>query len=208
MPKQKVNEKHLIDQAIRVFRRKGYNNTKMEDIAQACGLLKGSLYHYYSSKEALMIAVIEHMHKYYQKMGFLVRDDTSLSGQQKLQAIAEFAEEQFFASESGCLFGNLALETFGNEAALSALVKLFFAEWRDTLTHIFAERYPLDEAQIIALDTIADIEGAIMMMRILTATAHYSTAPTNACYKNGNKYHVYRNYRNTWHAQSTTIRRR
>lgn len=166
MPKQKVNEKYLIDQAIRVFRRKGYNNTKMEDIAQACGLLKGSLYHYYSSKEALMIAVIEHMHKYYQKMGFRVRDDASLSGQQKLQAITKFAEEQFFASESGCLFGNLALETFGNEAALSALVKLFFAEWRDTLTHIFAERYPLDEAQIIALDTIADIEGAIMMMRI------------------------------------------
>ena len=166
MPKQKVNEKYLIDQAIRVFRRKGYNNTKMEDIAQACGLLKGSLYHYYASKEALMIAVIEHMHKYYQKMSFKVIHDYSLSGRQKLQTLAAFAEEQFFASESGCLFGNLALETFGNEAALAALVKTFFMEWCDALTHIFSERYPPNEARQLALDTIADIEGAVMLMRI------------------------------------------
>lgn len=166
MPKQKVTEKYLIDQAIRVFRRKGYNNTKMEDIAQACGLLKGSLYHYYAGKEALMIAVIEYMHKYYQKTAFKVIHDTTLDGEQKLQTLAAFAEEQFFASESGCLFGNLALETFGNEAALSALVKSFFTEWRATLSAIFSERYPNEEAHIIALDTIAEIEGAVMMMRI------------------------------------------
>lgn len=166
MPKQKVNEKHLIDQSIRVFRRKGYNNTKMEDIAQACGLLKGSLYHYYSGKEALMKAVIEYMHRYYQKTSFKVKYNETMSGKQKLETLAKFAEEQFFASESGCIFGNLALETFGNEDALAALVKLFFTEWRDTLAHIFSERYAPEEAQIIALDTIAEIEGAVMMMRI------------------------------------------
>jgi TetR/AcrR family transcriptional repressor of nem operon len=166
MPKQKVTEKYIIDQAIRVFRRKGYNNTKMEDIAQACGLLKGSLYHYYSGKEALMKAVIEYMHKFYQKMSFMVIHDDKMKGEKKLETLTQFAEEQFFASESGCLFGNLALETFGNEDALALLVKSFFTEWRDTLIHIFSERYPADEAAIIAADTIAEIEGAVMMMRI------------------------------------------
>lgn len=166
MPKQKVNEKYIIDQAIRVFRRKGYNNTKMEDIAQACGLLKGSLYHYYAGKEAMLKAVIEYMHKYYQKMSFMVIHDKGMKGEQKLEKLAQFAEEQFFASESGCLFGNLALETFGNEDALATLVKSFFTEWRDTLTYIFEERYPLSDAKIIAADTIAEIEGAVMMMRI------------------------------------------
>jgi TetR/AcrR family transcriptional repressor of nem operon len=42
----------------------------MADIAQSCGILKGSLYHYFSSKEALMSAVIEYAHAYFKEKVF------------------------------------------------------------------------------------------------------------------------------------------
>ena len=51
MPRQKVDEKTIIKEALKLFRQKSYHATSMADIALACGLLKGSLYHYFNSKE-------------------------------------------------------------------------------------------------------------------------------------------------------------
>jgi len=44
--------------AIQLFKDKGYHATSMQDIADAVGLQKGSLYHYISSKEDLLILII------------------------------------------------------------------------------------------------------------------------------------------------------
>lgn len=45
--------------ALRLFTEKGYHATSMQDIADAVGLYKGSLYHYISGKEELLERVFE-----------------------------------------------------------------------------------------------------------------------------------------------------
>ncbi|MCS6819111.1 MAG: TetR/AcrR family transcriptional regulator, partial [Chitinophagales bacterium] len=65
MPKQKVDEQYIIIQSLILFRQRSYHNTSMSDIAEACGILKGSLYHYFKSKEELMEKVIRYVHKYF-----------------------------------------------------------------------------------------------------------------------------------------------
>jgi AcrR family transcriptional regulator len=45
--------------ALRIFREKGYDAASMQDIADAVGLYKGSLYYYVSSKEDLLARVFE-----------------------------------------------------------------------------------------------------------------------------------------------------
>lgn len=47
----------LIDEAARLFCLNGYESTSMRDIAAAMGILPGSLYHHFESKEDLFIAV-------------------------------------------------------------------------------------------------------------------------------------------------------
>lgn len=47
----------LIDKAARLFGERGYGNTSMRDIAAAFGILHGSLYHHFGSKEELFITV-------------------------------------------------------------------------------------------------------------------------------------------------------
>lgn len=47
----------LIDEAARLFSLNGYESTSMRDIAAATGILAGSLYHHFESKEDLFIAV-------------------------------------------------------------------------------------------------------------------------------------------------------
>jgi AcrR family transcriptional regulator len=43
--------------AIQLFEQKGYHATSVQDIADAVGLQKGSLYHYISSKEELLLKI-------------------------------------------------------------------------------------------------------------------------------------------------------
>jgi TetR/AcrR family transcriptional regulator, cholesterol catabolism regulator len=49
--------------ATRVFHEKGYAATSIQDVADALGMLKGSLYYYIDSKEDLLFAIIEEVHR-------------------------------------------------------------------------------------------------------------------------------------------------
>jgi AcrR family transcriptional regulator len=73
--------------ALRLFREKGYHATSMQDIAEAVGLYKGSLYHYISGKQDLLVRVCE------RAMGDLLLDleqvvaDTRLTPAAQLRAV-------------------------------------------------------------------------------------------------------------------------
>ena len=56
-PAADTRRAQLLDEAARLFGAKGYEHTSMRDIAAAFGVLPGSLYHHYASKDALFVAV-------------------------------------------------------------------------------------------------------------------------------------------------------
>jgi len=52
----------LLEAALLVFSQQGYRNARLDDVAEAAGVTKGAIYHYFENKEALLLAVIEHYH--------------------------------------------------------------------------------------------------------------------------------------------------
>jgi len=61
-PRAKRRENHrqkLLDTAANLFRRKGYQRTSVRDIASASGLLPGSIYCHFPSKDQIFLAVQE-----------------------------------------------------------------------------------------------------------------------------------------------------
>lgn len=52
----------IVTVAARLFATKGYGATSVQDIADDVGMLKGSLYHHISGKQALLEAVIQSVH--------------------------------------------------------------------------------------------------------------------------------------------------
>ncbi len=50
-------DERIFAEAVRIFGEKGYHATSMQNIADAVGLQKGSLYHYISSKEELLFKI-------------------------------------------------------------------------------------------------------------------------------------------------------
>ncbi len=49
----------LFDVATRLFREKGFHNTSMQDLADALGVQKSSLYYHVESKEELLLQILE-----------------------------------------------------------------------------------------------------------------------------------------------------
>lgn len=65
----------LLDAALAVFAERGYRNTRIDDIAEAAGVTKGTVYHYFATKEEVLRRAIEHYHdRAFSQLGDLLRD--------------------------------------------------------------------------------------------------------------------------------------
>jgi AcrR family transcriptional regulator len=56
-------QQEVLEAAARVFHEKGYESTSIQDIAEAVGILKGSLYYYIRSKEDLLYEILQSVHE-------------------------------------------------------------------------------------------------------------------------------------------------
>ncbi len=54
-----VTREDILEAAAQIFRRKGYHATSMQDIARAVRLQKASLYHHVSSKQDILVALLD-----------------------------------------------------------------------------------------------------------------------------------------------------
>ncbi len=166
LAKKKVNREFIIREALQLFRDRGYHATSMNDIGEACGLLKGSIYHYFSSKEDLMKAVIVYLHDYYRHNAFRHAMNPELGARQKLSMLASFYQELFFGQDGGCLMANIAMETNGVVPAFNEPIRAFFEEWIAAMEAIYREELSPDQAKALARETVEAVEGATMMMRV------------------------------------------
>jgi TetR/AcrR family transcriptional regulator, cholesterol catabolism regulator len=65
----------VVDAAAAIFRRKGYVATTTQDIGDALGILKGSIYYYIDTKDDLLFAVISEAHSRIEESLALARAD-------------------------------------------------------------------------------------------------------------------------------------
>ena len=164
MPKQKVSIDYILKQSLRLFRKKSYHNTSIADIAEACGLLKGSLYHYFPSKEALMSAVIKYAHKNFKKEVFSIAYKEGLSPQEKIEQM--FKKSQKALLSDGDIMGNIGVETARVIPEFADNIRDFFEEWIKSVYQVFSEITNEEDALKLAEQTVAEFEGAVMMSRI------------------------------------------
>ena len=53
------SKNQILEAALHVFVKKGYAETRMDDIVESSGLSKGAIYHHYSSKKDLFLSLID-----------------------------------------------------------------------------------------------------------------------------------------------------
>ncbi|MCW2830455.1 MAG: hypothetical protein JWP31_1147 [Aeromicrobium sp.] len=61
--KRQNREAQLVEAATEIFSRRGYAAASIQEVADAVGMLKGSLYHYIGSKEELLYVIFDEAHR-------------------------------------------------------------------------------------------------------------------------------------------------
>ena len=93
-PLQRERETAILAAARAQFAHFGFDKVTMEDVAKAVGVVKGSVYYYYPTKESLFRAVIEQeQREFLERIGTLL--DASLSAQETLRLYVDKRQHYF-----------------------------------------------------------------------------------------------------------------
>jgi len=98
---KKTSKEEILKESIKLFKIRGYSNTSMANIAEACGLIKGSIYHHFKSKEEIGLESLKYIHNYFAEFIFSIAYRSDLSDKQKIELIVKKTDDYFLHSEGG-----------------------------------------------------------------------------------------------------------
>ncbi len=121
----------ILDAAIGLIHARGFRDVSMEDVAEAAGLKKPNLFHYYPSKEHLGLAALERAIKVEHER---VTEQFSRSAGDPIKVIESMFTRPAEAMRrsgcsKGCLLGNLAQELSDHDEKFRGRLNEHFDFW-------------------------------------------------------------------------------
>ena len=170
---KKTSKEEILKESIKLFKIRGYHNTSMANIAESCGLIKGSIYHHFKSKDEIGLESLKYIHKYFENNIYNIAFRDDLSDKEKLKLFVSKIDEYFLESVGGCLLGNLALEVSSLNLEFKDEIKSYFLAWEKALAKILESKYGKDDAVLLAKEYVSLTQGAIMMMNLFDSSKRY-----------------------------------
>jgi AcrR family transcriptional regulator len=181
LPRRTNTRERLIETAADLFCRQGYAHTGVNEIMQRAKTTSGSFYHFFPTKEDLVLAVVDHIG------GTL---DTEVFGAD-LAAVTDPVDRVFAVMDSvrrhlvdndfalGSPLGTLAAELSASHPQVRERLAELFAGWTDRMQFLLEEagnRLPADlDRRALAEFILSAVEGATLQAR-----ARRSLAPFDA----------------------------
>lgn len=155
------------DAAMHLFWQKGYTATSIQELIDATGLSRSSIYNSFESKHGIFLHALRRYHQQTAKLVALLAED-GLARERVLAMLRIIVED---ASGSGCLVANTALELGGRDQEVAALLSEHFAVLEDALTSLMERgqrQGEIDAAkspQALARFFVATIQGLRVVAR-------------------------------------------
>lgn len=166
MPIQKVTKNEIIAKALNVFSNKGYHNTSMSDLAAEVGLLKGSFYHYFISKEELMLQILESIDYELKSSVYPLAQHKQYPASKRMKLFLKGLSKVIVHKNGGCILGNTILETANIYPSFRVLLTTIVDGIIQSFTAIYQELHTQEQAHILAQQTLMELEGAIMFSKL------------------------------------------
>jgi AcrR family transcriptional regulator len=116
-------KKQILDAALSIFNRQGFDRTRMDDIAREAGLSKGLLYWYFESKQDLLLALLDGvLAEMLQRVEQIDRDHGSATD--KLRVLAELSRQMVDKELISVMF-NFFLQSLHDEQVQKAFFDLY-----------------------------------------------------------------------------------
>ncbi|MFG2138755.1 TetR/AcrR family transcriptional regulator [Streptomyces sp. NPDC048650] len=154
-----------VEQAMEVFWRKGYAATTPQDLVDALGIGKGSLYHAFGSKHALFEKALRR-YQDGQALALIAMLEESGPVKERLRATLRFLAETDLADPDrrGCMAVNAAAEVAGTDEAAVVLVRRMFERTEGAFRALIEEGQRTGE---IAPDRDARAVGSLLLNTIV-----------------------------------------
>jgi AcrR family transcriptional regulator len=166
-----ITRERIIEAARELFYRQGYTATGIAQILKASGANSGSLYHFFPSKEDLLIAVLERYKVMLEPYVLKPTLDRVSDPIERIFAVLDSYRRGLDATgfQLGCPIGNLALEVANSHPRARALIAQNFQAWCDAIRRLVEDardRLP-ERVDAVALSqhVLASMEGAVMLAR-------------------------------------------
>lgn len=122
----------LVRTGTEILTEKGFLSTGIDELLKRAGVPKGSFYHYFPSKEAFGLAVIDNYANYFARRldRWLLAADRS-----PLQRLADFVADgqrgmARYGFRRGCLIGNMGQELGAGHEVFRLRLEAVFADWQ------------------------------------------------------------------------------
>lgn len=179
MTKAEKTKQFIIEQTASLFNKKGYAGTSLNDITQATGLTKGSIYGNFGGKDEVALAVFDYNLKKVTSI-FEAEMSACTTTQEKLMVYVKvYSQFQDFAFPAGgCPMQNTAIEADDTHPQLKKKALAAIMAWKKAITDIIEQGIKNKEikegvnAEQMALTMIATIEGMTMITN-LTGKTNY-----------------------------------
>jgi AcrR family transcriptional regulator len=151
-----VRRGQIMDAAERLFVSKGFEDTSVNDILQAVGIAKGTFYHHFVSKEAVMDAIIDRYTGLIRERSDKVLSQEHLPVHQKLFGVVLAGRVQD-GSQSELLGElhrpeNAAFHVRSQQRALAAMIPIMADITREGIREgLFSTRFPEEAVEMILL---------------------------------------------------------
>lgn len=169
-----ISRKALVRAGLEKMYASGYGSSGLNEILKAAGVPKGSFYHYFSSKEAFGLEVLEAYTRSFD--GFFAEhfDNSANPPLTRLRTFFDASIKRLEAGgfQGGCLVGNVAQEMSDQSQSFRQKTEEIFVSWRDRLVPCLEEAQARgDLPRNLAVEPLADFiwnswEGAMLRMKV------------------------------------------
>ncbi len=183
-PRSANNEASILNTAEAMIRTRGYNGVSFREIADAVGVKSATVHYYFPTKGALGAAVAARYTEAFIASLGPAEDDTASAGDVLKRFRAPFRRA---LADDGlmCLAGLLGAEIADLPPEVAAEVRAFFTRAADWLTDAlgrtaWGRRTSATTLRKTALKTLATLEGAVLLARIMDDTGVFDEIELDA----------------------------
>jgi TetR/AcrR family transcriptional regulator, transcriptional repressor for nem operon len=170
LTKGERTRRNIVAKAAVIFNQRGFEGASMQDVVEAVGLEKGSIYGHFANKEALALEAFDFAWADTNQKRMANLDSVSNAVDKLAIHISNYVKTPSFAG--GCPLVNTAVDTDDGNLALRDRARRAYRGWEGALVDILVDGQIRDEVrheirpQSVATFLISTLEGATVVSRI------------------------------------------
>lgn len=177
MGRPSTARQRLIDAARNVIFAYSYEAVSVDELCVAAGVAKSSFYHFFSSKQDLILTAIENQWQWFEETTLLPTFTNHLPPQERILRFFDLvmqrqqAQKQSDGYMYGCPAGNLTLEMSTQDEPIRLRVEQFFRAWLKYFEHMLNDAQEQGvipaslDTEITAQALLAYFEGVMLLAK-------------------------------------------